>query len=133
MIPPFNEFGYLPSGIHPATLDEIELRFGSESELRQVQMESLRWLVDLARQAGVERIIVNGSFATDTLEPNDVDCVLLISEGFPADPRFEEELVAGLPFLELSLVTDTDFNILVNQIFATDRQSIDKGMVEIVL
>jgi hypothetical protein len=27
MIPPFNEFGYLPPGIHPTTLDEIDKRF----------------------------------------------------------------------------------------------------------
>jgi hypothetical protein len=46
MIPPFNEHGYLPPGIHPATLDEIAERFGQESELRRDQMESLRWLVD---------------------------------------------------------------------------------------
>jgi hypothetical protein len=65
MIPPFDEHGYLPPGIHPATLDEVEARFGCESELRRVQMESLRWLVDLARRAGVARLIVNGSFATE--------------------------------------------------------------------
>ena len=64
MIPEFNEDGYLPPGIHPATLDEIAARFGKEPELRQVQMESLRWLVDLAKRVGVQRIIVNGSFVT---------------------------------------------------------------------
>lgn len=57
MIPPFDEHGYLPPGIHPATLDEVEACFGAESELRRVQMESLRWLVDLARRAGVLRLI----------------------------------------------------------------------------
>lgn len=41
-------------------------------------MESVRWLIDLARQAGVERIILNGSFVTEIMEPNDVDCVLLL-------------------------------------------------------
>ena len=51
MIPDCNDDGYLPLGIHPATLDEIAARFGQESELRQAQMESLRWLVDLARRS----------------------------------------------------------------------------------
>ena len=60
MIPPFDEHGYLPPGIHRATLDEIEARFGLEPELRRVQMESLRWLVEIAQRAGVERLIVNG-------------------------------------------------------------------------
>jgi len=53
MIPEFNERGNLPAGIHRASLDEVEVRFGRSSEVRQVQMESLRWLVKLARKAGV--------------------------------------------------------------------------------
>ena len=85
MIPPFDENGYLPPGIHPASLDEIKDRFGGESELRRVQIESLQWLVDLARRAGVKRLVINGSFTTDVFEPNDVDCVLLIEAGFPRD------------------------------------------------
>jgi hypothetical protein len=62
MIPPFTSSGYLPPGIHGATLVEIEQRFGRGSELRRVQMESLQWLMDLAQRAAVERIILNGSF-----------------------------------------------------------------------
>ncbi len=132
MIPPFNEHGYLPPGIHSAKLEEIENRFGRESEVRRVQMESLRWLVELAHRAGVDRLVINGSFVTDVLEPNDVDCVLLIGTDFPRDVEAESELLAGLPFLELSLVNEADFELLVNAIFATDRHSVDKGMVEIV-
>jgi hypothetical protein len=90
----------LPPGIHPATLDEVAVRFGRESEVRRVQMESLRWLVDLARRAGVDRLMINGSFVTDVLEPNDADCVLLIGPGFPHDQAAEMELIAGLPFLD---------------------------------
>jgi hypothetical protein len=78
MIPDYNDNGYLPPGIHRATVEEMATRFGQESEVRQAQMESLRWLIDLARKAGVQRIVVNGSFVTEKLEPNDVDCVLLI-------------------------------------------------------
>lgn len=58
MIPPFNDSGVLPPGIYPATLDEIEARFDRESEIRRVQMESERWMVDLAVQAGAERIVL---------------------------------------------------------------------------
>lgn len=132
MIPPFDENGYLPPGIHPARLDEIAVRFGRESEVRRAQMESLRWLVDLAQRAGVERLVVNGSFVTDTLEPNDVDCVLLIGAGFAHDQAAESELIAGLPFLELSFVNQADFDLLVGQFFATDRQAVSKGMVEVI-
>lgn len=58
MIPAYTDEGYLPPGSHPATLEEIAARFGQESELRRVQTESLRWLVELARRAGVVRIVV---------------------------------------------------------------------------
>jgi hypothetical protein len=133
MIPPFDEHGYLPAGIHPATLDEIETRFGCESELRRVQMDSLRWLIDVARRAGVVRLVLNGSFVTEVFEPNDVDCVLLIGEGFPQDQAAEAELLAGLPFLEINLVSQADFDFLVEQFFATDRHSVVKGMVEVIL
>lgn len=107
-------------------------RFGRESELRRTQMESLRWLVDLAQRAGVERLVINGSFVTDERQPNGVDCVLLIGVGFPSNSAAESELLAGLPFLELSLVNQADFDLLVSVFFATDRHSIAKGMVEIV-
>jgi hypothetical protein len=52
MISDCNDDGYLPPAIHRATLEEIATRFGQESELRQTQTESLRWLVDLARRGG---------------------------------------------------------------------------------
>jgi hypothetical protein len=63
----------------------VEDRFGLASAVRRTQVESLRWLVDSALRAGVERILINGSFVTDVLEPNDVDCVRLVGPGFPID------------------------------------------------
>jgi hypothetical protein len=133
MIPEFNDDGYLPPGVHAATLDEIEDRFGKETELRRVQMESLRWLVDLSRRAGVERLIVNGSFVTDALEPNDVDCVLLLRIDFPLDRSPGQELADGLPFLEIQFVQQARFSMLVERFFATDRRMKPKGMVEVIL
>jgi hypothetical protein len=131
MIPPCSEQGYLPAGIHRATLEEIDARFGQASELRRVQMESLRWLVDLGRRAGALRIVVNGSFVTDVLEPNDVDCVLLVGSDFPRDSAAEAELIAGLPFVNLEMVGAEGFQQLTERTFATDRDMIAKGMLEI--
>lgn len=133
MIPAFNDDGHLPPGVHQATLEEIAARFGVETELRRVQMESLHWLVDAARRAGALRLVVNGSFATDRPEPNDVDCVLLIGPGFPRDAAAERELLDGLPFIELKMVGAEDFVLLVERIFATDRQAVPKGMIEVLL
>ncbi len=132
MIPDCNDDGYLPPGIHPATLDQIAARFGRESELRQAQIDSLRWLVDLARRSGVRRIVVNGSFVTDKLEPNDVDCVLLIGPDFPHDIAAEAELLAGLPFINMELVDPRAFQQFTERTFATDRNLVPKGMVEVV-
>jgi predicted nucleotidyltransferase len=132
MIPPFDEHGYLPPGIHPATLDEIAARFGRESELRRVQMESIRWLVDLARKAGVQRIVLNGSFVTDAMEPNDVDCALLVEAGFPSDLQAEAELLAGLPFLDIDIAREDGWDEMVGKVFAADRHFNPKGMIEVI-
>jgi len=133
MIPPFDENGYLPPGVHPASLDEIRERFGNEPELRRVQMESLEWLVNLARRACVTRLVINGSFTTDAYEPNDVDCVLLMRYDLAPDSIAEAELKAGLPFLEINVVRQDDFDYLVDRHFASDRDFVLKGMVEVHL
>jgi hypothetical protein len=133
MIPEFNDDGYLPPGIHSATLEEVVARFGQESEVRQIQIESLRWLVDLARRAGVQRLVVNGSFVTDTLEPNDVDCVLLIGPDFPQDASAQVELSVGLPFINMELAELVAFQEFTEEIFANDRRLVPKGMIEIIL
>lgn len=133
MLPPFDDDGLLPTGIHIATIAEVEARFGLESEARRVQMESLHWLIDLARRVGAIRLVINGSFVTDVYEPNDVDCVLLIDETFPTDPALEKELIAGLPFLDIEIAEQVGFDDVVNSLFSTDRFHRRKGMVEIIL
>lgn len=133
MIPDFNEHGYLPPGVHRATLDEIEERFGRATEIRRAQMQSLHWLVDLARRAGIERLIANGSFVTDVLEPNDVDCVLLMGATFPRERSAASELCAGLPFVHMQLVGSKRFEFFVNTFFAADSRDNPKGVIEVSL
>lgn len=132
MIPEFDDHGYLPSGIHSATMTEIAERFGKGSELRQVQMESLGWLVDLARRAGVLRIIVNGSFVADVYEPNDVDCALLIGADYPKDSVADMELQNGLPFIQAEFLTEQAFEYYVERVFGTDRRDVPKGVIEVL-
>src|SRR5438105_773338 len=131
MIPAFDDNGYLPPGVHAATLDEIEARFGAETEIRRAQMQSLRWLVAIALRAGVQKIIVNGSFVTDILEPNDVDCVLLLSAEYPKEKAAEIELDDGLPFVQVYLEGETGYNHFAHQFFAVDRNDVPKGMLEV--
>ena len=132
MIPTFDAEGFLPPGVHPATLGEIRDRFGGPSEIRRAQMESIGWMVDLATRVGVVRIILNGSFVTNIIEPNDVDCVLLIGPGASIDPAAEDELLQGLPFLDVSMVGQKDFDYFVERFFAVDRMLRTKGMIEVI-
>jgi Family of unknown function (DUF6932) len=132
MIPPFNDDGYLPAGIHPTTLEELEERFGQDSELRRVQMESVRWFVNLARRAGASRIVVNGSFVTDKPEPNDVDCVVLVGPDFSRDAEAEQELLTGVSFINVEFVEDEVFRQFTERTFASDRNLVCKGMVEVL-
>jgi hypothetical protein len=133
MIPPFNEHGYLPPGVHKASLEEIAERFSQQSKIRRDQMESLRWLMNIVKTMHVQRLVLNGSFVTAEAEPNDVDCVLLLDPDCPRDYSAEEDLLDGLPFLEIELVDRIDFDRLVESFFATDRRHTPKGMIEVLL
>ncbi len=66
------------------------------------------------------------------MEPNDVDCVLLIGPDFPKDSAAEKELLEGLPFLDVSLADQADFDYFVDRFFALDRTRQEKGMIEVI-
>ena len=121
MIPDFDARGYLPPGIHPATIDEIGQRFGRQSEIRRVQFESICWLVDLARKAKVIKFIINGSFVTEVFEHNDGDCVLLIEESIPLDQDIILDILDGLPFLDVQVVKKEGYDYLLETMYATDH------------
>jgi hypothetical protein len=50
---------------------------------------------------------------------------------FPRDAAAEAELLAGLPFLNLELVDGEAFRQFTEKTFATDRNLVFKGMVEV--
>ncbi len=131
-MPDFNENGYLPPGIHPATMAEIAARFGSENEVRRAEMQSLEWLIDFAREHRVQRIVINGSFVTDQFEPNDVDVVLLVRSDLEEVIPNHLKLVSVIPFLHVDMVKQAGFDLYVNKIYAIDRHWVSKGIVEII-
>lgn len=134
MIPTFGQNGYLPPGVHPATLDEVIERFGHGSEQRAACGQSLRWLVPICRRAGIIRLILNGSFVTDRPEPNDVDCVLVPGPTFVGDSDATWAIRAGLPYLSIQVVeSEEELDFFANNLFASDRAGIRKGLVEVVL
>lgn len=133
IIPPLNQLGYLPPGIHRASFDEAIARFGLGDPQREAQADSLRWLLPLCLAAGVKRLLTNGSFVTAAGAPNDVDCVLLVGDDYDGSTPAAQRLLAGLPFLELKLATKADYDWFATVLFASDRAMMPKGMVEVGL
>lgn len=68
---------------------------------------------------------------TDIIEPNDVDCALLFDPLAPRDEEAFEQLDEGLPFLDIKLTEQEEFDDFVGRIYATDRAGASKGMVEL--
>ena len=87
-IPAFNEHGFLPVGIHDCTLAELKARFGSFSDRRPQLYSKLEAFLSAARASRiVQSVLVDGSFVTSSLEPNDIDLILVLAAAhdFSAD------------------------------------------------
>ncbi|HUE75123.1 MAG TPA: hypothetical protein VMP01_29915 [Pirellulaceae bacterium] len=81
MIPPFTDDGFLPPGVHTATLAEFEERFvnSTSSERRRELFERLREVIaDAHRTPWVRHVYVAGSFVTAKPHPGDFDCLLVL-------------------------------------------------------
>ncbi len=82
-LPPFNNKGDLPAGLHRATLAEVFERFGGSSKAREAATAVLKRIYALASATGkLERFIVFGSYIAAKANPNDVDVVLIMQDGF---------------------------------------------------
>lgn len=133
MIPPLNEHGYLPPGVHQATVEEIAARFGAGTPERQELMQSLRWLVEMCKRDDVARLVVNGSFVTSKPDPADVDCVLLGGPTFGRHGISIHEWRTPLPFIHLEIGDAIIFQAYVNDVFGTDIHLRQKGVIEVAL
>ncbi len=52
MLPPFGDYGNLPAGIHPCTVDELAARFGIGSDEREAEINELVQFIEAAKAAG---------------------------------------------------------------------------------
>lgn len=134
MLPPFDDVGNLPPGIHACSLVELIARFGIGSEERKAEISELTQFIEAAKTAGVRRLLVNGSFVTGKLAPNDVDVVFLPGPDYPREgPRLDDEYLVW-PFLQIIVAADdADFEAWATRQFATDRKRRPKGVVEVIL
>jgi len=82
-LPPFNPEGDLPPGVHRAVLEHVLQRFGQGLPQRRAVADRLNRIYQLVASTGqLARFVVFGSFVTAKAEPNDVDVVLLMEDGF---------------------------------------------------
>src|SRR5260370_8437459 len=124
MLPAFDDFGNLAPGIHHCTVDELVSRFGSGSEERETEINELVFFIDAAKAAGARRLLVNGSFVTGKLAPNDVDVVLLPGPSYfhQGQSLDADELV--WPFLQIIVAADdADFEAWAIRHFPTHLRS----------
>lgn len=77
-IPIFSKAGLLPPGVHHATIDEVEERFGRGSSRRtKLYAKLARFLAEVRSFQIFDSIFIDGSFVTDKPNPGDIDVVLV--------------------------------------------------------
>ncbi len=142
MIPAFRADGYLPEGVYPVSEAELTFRFGSTSSRRRRLAIRVRHWIELARAVGAKRLLIDGSFVTDKLDPRDVDAVVLLPVDFQAqirlgkDPAIELEqiLLTRRPEELFAAEDQTDWDEWVA--FFSRTREFDgrrKGLVEVEL
>jgi len=84
-VPPFEDNGDLPIGIHPALLQEVLTHFGTSTARRKIVAARLERIYQVAvATGGLARFVVFGSFVTTKPDPNDVDVIMLMENDFDA-------------------------------------------------
>lgn len=82
-IPKLNSFGYLPEGVHDATLSDVRSWANEVPDIarRNQLLENLdRFLEEVVRPVGNYPIYLAGSFFSDKYAPGDIDFVFDIRE-----------------------------------------------------
>jgi len=114
-------------------MEEIVERFGHGSPEREVEARELTEFVAWAKQNGVRRLVINGSFVTDKRDPNDVDIVLLPHKEW-RQREMLTEIESAWPFLQILIAADeVDLERWAVDDFGTDRDGREKGVVEVLL
>jgi hypothetical protein len=138
----FRSDGYLPEGLFRVSEGEVLFRFGTATRRRRRLALRLRRWIELTREVGGRRLLIDGSFVTAKDEPNDIDAVLLLPLDFQAQVErgvlsaleLEEMLLTRRPEELFAAEDDTDWTEWV-EFFGRTREADGrrKGLVEIML
>lgn len=99
-IPTLDQNGLLPGGIYNCTTSEIKIRFGAfaGTDQRPRLFQKLSDFILDAQKAGFAScLLIDGSFVTARLHPNDIDLVLVL--------RHDYDLHADLSPAQYALVS----------------------------
>lgn len=133
MLPPFDELGYLPAGIHRCGIDELVTRFGTGSPEREVETQELLDFLAWTWRADIQRVIINGSYVTAKAAPNDVDIVVLPGADYPRGEPTLDQQETRWPFLHIFMAVDeVDVEKWCLRDFGIDRHRQAKGVVELL-
>lgn len=80
MLPELTAYGALPPGIHPASLDEIEARYGKfQQPDRPTRLLAIvrEFVQEVQACRWVRRVLLAGSLVTSKEEPDDIDLLLV--------------------------------------------------------
>ena len=89
-IPPFNQQGLLPPGIHPASLKEVVEKLGFSPKRQDLIERGLKPLVERLKVFSVREVYLNGSFATSKSSPGDIDVYVLTTIGSALETEIAE-------------------------------------------
>jgi hypothetical protein len=120
-IPSSNSSGLLPKGIYQCTLDELRARFGSfqGSDIRLRLMQKLESFLQELRSAGIVRaLIVDGSFVTTKMAPNDIDLLIVLPTG--------HDFRADLPLAQYKVVDSRR----VKRVYGLDVFVVEEGSAD---
>lgn len=135
-IPAFNKRGTLDKGIHECASEEFFERFCyGTNTVRSNYKVVLEQLFAFAISRNAKSIIIGGSFITNKLKPNDLDCLLIVPNEDCCNIQTNELLSMEECDLDILLVNENcrDSIYTFLNMFSKDRLSLDVGMVEIVL
>src|SRR5438876_3722270 len=99
-VPELNAEGFLPVGIFDCNWPEVQARFGTfrASDHRVRLFSRLQELASAMATSGLfEALVVDGSFVTAKVAPNDIDLVAVLRPG--------HDFECDLPMSEYSLVS----------------------------
>ena len=143
-LPNLNAEGDLPPGVHRSTLEEVILRFGSGTKERQEAARRLVHIWELAKKTGrLQQIVVFGSFVTSKAEPNDVDIILIMNDGFRVEDcdheaagvfdhvRAQHELGASVFWIRPGLLINDTLELFIQR-WQRKRDGNQRGIVEVM-